>query len=100
MCLSLVKSGPRITLGEPTNRSLSPLINTSAFIDTHPVDNTQHQDGPCLKHSSRLLDELCSSSGAAASKIAAYPPVLVCSQPKCFPQCSSPMKQPCFSGCH
>src|SRR5216684_8969159 len=31
---------------------------------------------------SRLFDEFCSSSGATASKIAACPPVLVCSLPK------------------
>jgi hypothetical protein len=31
---------------------------------------------------SRLFDEFCSSSGAIASKIAACPPVLVCSLPQ------------------
>jgi hypothetical protein len=31
---------------------------------------------------SRLFDEFCSSSGATASKIAACPPVLVCSLPE------------------
>jgi|GraSoiStandDraft_12_1057312.scaffolds.fasta_scaffold360407_2 hypothetical protein len=49
---------------------------------------------------SRLFDEFSSSSGATASKTAACLPLLVCSQPKCLPQCSSPVKQPCFSGCH
>jgi hypothetical protein len=49
---------------------------------------------------SRLFDEFSSSSGATASKTAACLPVLVCSQPKCRPQCSSPVKQSSFRSCY
>jgi len=35
----------------PSGRKVARPVNTSAFVGTHPVDRTQHQDRPWLKNS-------------------------------------------------